>query len=182
MTAEEVSGIEVRPLRPQDDRRRFRSDDPELDRFFWRFAGQNQFRHHLGTTWIATDGERIFGYVTVSASHIEIQDLPPGARGRLPAYPLPVLRLARMAVDASARGEGIGTTLLRVVFVLAHEMSSRYGCAGVVVDAKQDALPFYERYGFETMELVQGALGERPEPVAMFLPLASIPGPGGSGR
>jgi hypothetical protein len=38
-----------RPLAPSDDRAIFRSGDADLDRFFHRYAGQNQFRHHLGT-------------------------------------------------------------------------------------------------------------------------------------
>jgi predicted N-acetyltransferase YhbS len=166
---------EIRPLRPQDDRRGFRSGDPDLDRFFQRFAGQNQFRHHIGTTWIATQGEQIVGYATVSASHIEVQDLPTATRGRLPAYPLPVLRLARLAVSEDTRSQGIGAALLRAVFTLAHEMSTRYGCVGVVVDAKPDSVSFYKRYGFEAMDLIQGGLGDRPAPTAMFLPLAAIP-------
>jgi hypothetical protein len=43
----------IRRLEPSDDRRRFTSGNPALDRFFQRFAGQNQFRHHVGVTYIA---------------------------------------------------------------------------------------------------------------------------------
>lgn len=44
--------IEIRPLRPDDDRSSFLSGDVELDRFFRKYAGQNQFRLHFGvTTW-----------------------------------------------------------------------------------------------------------------------------------
>jgi hypothetical protein len=43
----------IRRLEPSDDRRRFTSVNPELDRFFQRFAGQNQFRHHVGVTYMA---------------------------------------------------------------------------------------------------------------------------------
>lgn len=170
-----IEPVEVRPLRAEDDRSGFRSGDPDLDRFFQRFAGQNQFRHHIGSTWIAQAGDRILGYATISASHMEIQDLPAASRRRLPSYPLPVLRLARLAVAEDAQGRGVGEALLRAVFVLAHEMSPRYGCVGVVVDAKQASVGYYERYGFEAMEVVQGGLGERPEPVPMFLSLGSVP-------
>ena len=47
--------LSVRRLRSSDDRSRFRSGQVDLDRFFLRFAGQNQFRHHLGTTYVAVD-------------------------------------------------------------------------------------------------------------------------------
>ena len=64
--------IEIRALREQDDRGSFRSGDEDLDRFFRQFAGQNQFRHHLGVTYVAVDGQNILGFATVSAAHVEI--------------------------------------------------------------------------------------------------------------
>ena len=169
--------IEIRLLRPDDDRSGFESGDIDLDRFFVRFAGQNQFRHHIGATYVAIDEGRIFGYATIAAGHIEIEDLPKTRRKKLPHYPLPVLRLARLAVDQKAQNRGIGKLLLRAVFQLAHNMAESVGCVGVVVDAKPEAVPFYERFGFEPFEVIEGALGRRPEPVAMLLPLRSIPKP-----
>ena len=49
--------MEIRALREEDDRAAFRSGDPDLDRFLHRYAGQNQFRHHVGTTYVAVEGE-----------------------------------------------------------------------------------------------------------------------------
>jgi GNAT superfamily N-acetyltransferase len=171
-----VPTIEVRPLAPSDDRSTFRSGNLDLDRFFVRYAGQNQFKHHIGTTYVAVLEERILGFATVSASHIETASLPRALRRRLPQYPLPVLRLARLAVDASAQGRGIGEELLRAVFLLSRDLSERVGCIGVVVDAKPEAAGFYERYGFRALDVVQGQLGDRPQPLPMFLPLGLIPG------
>jgi hypothetical protein len=54
-------------------------------------------------------------------------------------------------------------------------MVESVGCLGVVVDAKPDAVRFYERYGFEPLDVVEGSLNGRPEPLPMFLPLVSIP-------
>lgn len=171
--------IAVRPLRSGDDRSVFSSGQPDLDRFFHRYAGQNQFKHHLGVTWVAVDdqgGERIVGFATVSASQIAVTDLPAALRRRLPAYPLPVLRLARLAVDAEAQGRGVGLQLLRAVFVLARQMAGDVGCVGVVVDAKPEATAFYERLGFEVIaEMLEGELGDRPRPTPMVLPLRLVP-------
>jgi hypothetical protein len=50
--------IEIRALRKSDDRSSFCSGNIELDRFFQRFAGQNQFQHHIGTTYVAIVGKR----------------------------------------------------------------------------------------------------------------------------
>ncbi len=167
--------IEVRRLSPEDDRSTFRSGNVELDRFFWRFAGQNQFRHHIGTTYVAVEGARVWGYVTVAAAELEIEGLPVSRRKGLPAYPLPALRIARLAVDETAQGRGIGAELLKEALMLARRTAEAIGCVGVIVDAKQDAIGFYDRYGFEPVTTVSGALGDRPQPTAMFLPLALIP-------
>lgn len=172
-----AEAVVVRPLEPTDDRSTFRSGNIDLDRFFQRFAGQNQFRHHIGTTWVAVMGDRIEGYATVSAGHLEVGALPTELRRRLPAYPLPVLRLARLAVADEAHGRGIGRALLRAIFTLAWRMADDFGCISVVVDAKPEAVGFYDRLGFQVLDHVKGGLGDRPEPAAMFLELAAIPRP-----
>jgi GNAT superfamily N-acetyltransferase len=172
--------LEVRRLRPTDDRSDFRSGNIDLDRFFQRFAGQNQFRHHIGTTYVAVDEGVIHGFVTVAPSEIGVRDLPSTMRKKLPMYPLPVLRLARLAVDERYQGRGLGSALLRTVLTLARRMADELGCVGVLVDAKPDAIAFYERLGFIGLAAVAGQLGDRPEPLAMFLELAAIPKPKGA--
>ena len=166
--------MEIRALREGDDRSGFRSGDPDLDRFFLRFAGQNQFRHHVGVTQVAVEDERILGFATVSPAHLEIDRLPAAARRRLPRYPVPVLRLARLAVDESARGTGLGSQLLRFVLGLALRMADEYGCGGVLVDAKPDATAFYVKYGFVELEALEGQSEARPQPTPMFLSVRAI--------
>jgi GNAT superfamily N-acetyltransferase len=166
--------IEIRALREEDDRSRFRSDDPDLDRFFRQFAGQNQFRHHVGVTYVAVDDRHVLGFATVAAAHVEIDGLPDAARRKLPQYPLPVLRLARLAVDRSAQGQGLGLQLLRFVLQLALRMSDDYGCVGVVVDAKPNAVAFYAKYGFLPVEALEGASDARPAPTPMFLSIRAV--------
>src|ERR1043165_1410956 len=101
----------VRALRPTD-RSAFQSGDEDLDRFFRRYSGQNQFRHYLGVTYVAVESNRILGFATVAPRHIDIEDLPERTRKTLPRYPMPALGLARLAVDASAQSTGIGAQLL----------------------------------------------------------------------
>jgi GNAT superfamily N-acetyltransferase len=166
--------MEIRALRESDDRSRFQSGDPDLDRFFRQFAGQNQFKHHIGVTYVAVDDRRILGFATIAPGHIEIEDLPPTARKKLPQYPLPIVRLARLAVDESARGQGLGAQLLRFVLMLAIRMASEFGCVGVVVDAKPDAVDFYVKYGFIAIHAVEGLSDARPQPATMFLSIRAI--------
>ena len=166
--------IEIRALREHDDRASFRSGDADLDRFFRQFAGQNQFRHHLGVTYVASDDRRILGFATVAAAHVEIDGLPASERRKLPHYPLPILRLARLAIDQEAQGQGLGLQLLRFVLTLALRMANDYGCVGVVVDAKPDAVAFYAKYGFLAVEAVEGESDARPAPTPMFLSTRAI--------
>ena len=166
--------MEIRALRPSDNRSAFESGDETLDSFFHRFAGQNQFRHHLGVTYVAVDGGRILGFATVAPRHIDVEDLPIPARKKLPRYPVPVLGLARLAVDKSAQRVGVGAQLLRFVNKLAAKLADDVGCAGVVVDAKPGAADFYARYGFTPFEALEGQSDARPRPTAMWLPIQAI--------
>ncbi len=166
--------MEIRRLRANDDRSRFRSGDPDLDRFFRSYAGQNQFRHHVGVTYVAVEEGDVLGYLTVAPGGIEIDDLPVTLQRGLPRYPLPVLRLARLAVDSSVRGRGLGEQLLRFALGLALTMAEDYGCVGMAVDAKPGAEPFYTRYGFRAIDVVEGLSDARPRPTPMFLPTSEI--------
>ena len=170
-----MTDITVRLLAVKDDRTAFVCGDENLDRFFRRFAGQNQFKHHIGVTYVATNGAAICGFVTVSPASIEIEDLPSKTLKKLPHYPLPVLRLARLATSIEARSEGVGLLLLRFALQLARDMSATLGCVGVLVDAKAEAVPFYERYGFEAIDALQGESNARPVPQLMFQPVGRIP-------
>jgi GNAT superfamily N-acetyltransferase len=168
--------VTVRRLEPDDNRANFSSGNLDIDRFFIRYAGQNQFRHHIGTTYVALDKNgAIAGFATVAAAELTAARLAESKRKRLPAYPIPVLRLARLAVDRRAQGQGIGQALLAAVFALAHNMAAEVGCLGVVVDAKPESVGFYRKLGFVALESTAGQLGARPEPLPMFLEVGAIP-------
>lgn len=165
----------IRPLRQDDDRATFTCGQADLDRHFQHYAGQNQFKLGLSVTYVAVAGGVIVGFATVSVGSIERASMPGAASlRRLPAYPLPVLRLARLGVSTVARGQGVGAALLRHVLRLAQSLRETAGCVGVVTDAKPDAVTFYGRYGFTPLEgVVSGTVHGEPTP--MFLALQSIP-------
>ena len=166
--------IEIRPLERGEDWSGFHCGQAHLDRFFHHYAGQNQFRLRIAVTWVACVESRIAGYATVVSGSLERRKLPGRTlRRRMPVYPLPVLRLARLAVDERVHGIGIGAALLRHVMGLALEQRDRSGCAGVVADAKPDAVAFYQGYGFEPLHgVLEGLLHGEPTP--MFLAIGTI--------
>lgn len=165
---------EIRPLREGDDRNDFSCGQADLDRFFQHYAGQNQFKLHLSVTYVAVLNERVVGFATVAAGSMERASVPSvRLRKRLPAYPLPVVRLARLGVDRRAQGHGIGKALLRHVLSIAVHQRDTVGCVGVVTDAKPDAVAFYENLGFERLAVIgEGLLHGEPTP--MFLPVESV--------
>jgi hypothetical protein len=77
--------IEVRKLLASDDRTTLRSGNPDLDRFFQKYAAQNQFKLYVGTTYVAVDTGEMLGFVTLAASAIEVDNLPLAVGRRLPA-------------------------------------------------------------------------------------------------
>lgn len=165
--------IEIRLLLPGDNREDFQSGNPRLDSYFHHFAGQNQFRHRIGANYVAVDGARICGFATVSPAQIEAQDLRVATAKRLPVYPIPVLRLARLGIDRAYQARGIGEALLRYVFCLAHRMSVEFGCIGIVVDAKPEAVTYYERFGFRALAVTDGEI--RDAPIPMYLDIRATP-------
>ena len=164
-------GIAVRQLRPEDERSHFRSGNIDLDRFFRKYAGQNQFRHHIGTTYVAVDGEQVLGFATIAPSEIDVERMPASRRKRLPKYPMPVLRLARLAADERARGRGVGRVLLKAVFVLAKQMSHDYGCVGVGRRCKTGRYIVLRALRVYGIALGDGASG-RPTGTTAYVPRA----------
>ena len=169
-----MAELELRPLRPDDDRSTLDCGQPEMNRFFHHYAGQNQFRLHLARTWVAAFDGVIIGFATICAASIERANVPTDAlRSRLPDYTLPVLRLARLAVDRRAQRIGVGHALLRHCLLLALRQRDEFGCIGVVTDAKPGAEAFYAALGFVPLLGVrEGLLTSEPPP--MFLSIRAV--------
>ena len=88
------------------------------------------------------------------------------AQLKLPRYPVPVLRIGRLAVDRRAQGRQLGHQLTRFALKLALELAERVGIHAVVVDAKgEGARVFYERLGFTPFN---------DSPLSLFLSIATL--------
>jgi len=118
-----------------------------LNDFLSRQAGQQ--RKDFGKTYVALgDADvAIAGFVTVSAGQVAASELP--ANLKLPRYPVPILRIGRLAVDRRFQGQGVGHELLAFALHLALDFSERVGLYAVVVDAKNERVAgFYRKLGF----------------------------------
>ena len=92
---------------------------------------------------------QILGFCALSAAQLHLSELQPADLKRLPAYPVPAMRMGRLAVSASEQGKGYGQLLLGHVVNLALSVRQTMGVRVLIVDAKDaQAAAFYERYGF----------------------------------
>ena len=168
--------IEIRKLEKRDNRADFSSGDIEIDRFFIKYAGQNQFKHKIGVTYIAVEvkTQKIIAYATVSSSSLSINEIDIPEYKKLPNYPLPILRIARLGVDKMYQDRGIGKMLLKKMLYLSLELEKLARCLGVFVDAKDSAVDFYKKYGFEIVPVKNGELPTKPTLKLMYLSLKNI--------
>ena len=121
-----------------------------LDEFIARLVSQYEKRN-LGRTYVAVrPGERrVIGYYTLASGAIAFQNLPEDSARKLPKHPVPVILLARLAVDRSAQGQGLGEGLLLDALSRCLGLADEVGVHAVEVDAiDRQARAFYEKYGF----------------------------------
>jgi predicted N-acetyltransferase YhbS len=124
-----------------------------LDRWLVRYAGQNQRRDAARTFVVATTDHRVYGYYTLIAGQLDHHEATPEtSKGLSQHFPIPVAILARLAVDVSQQGQGIGAALLDDAIVRVVRASEEVAVRAVVVHAADDnTASFYERYGFQAL-------------------------------
>jgi GNAT superfamily N-acetyltransferase len=103
-------------------------------------------------TFAVVDAEqqRVVGYHALTAASIAHEVATPRAAKGMPRHPIPAALLARLAVDQSVQGHGIGAWLLRDAMLRAMAAAESVGIRVLLVHAIDDnARRFYERHGFE---------------------------------
>lgn len=144
----DLAAIRIEPLGPEHDRSAFSCGVPTLDRYLREQAGQDARRRVAAPFVASTDGMKVLGFYTLSATSIQLADVPVALARKLPRYPrLPATLLGRLATDLSARGAGLGRLLL--VDAIARAVRSEIASFALMLDAKDEsAASFYERESF----------------------------------
>lgn len=103
-------------------------------------------------TYVVTDAEqegRVVGYHAIAAASVERAAATSRAARGMPD-PIPAVLLARLAVDQSVQGEGIGAWLLQDAMRRTLSVADELGVRILLVHAiDESARAFYERFGFE---------------------------------
>jgi predicted N-acetyltransferase YhbS len=137
------------PLEASHDLSAFDCGAPALNEYLKKFALVNH-RNQSARTYVARRGEVVVGYYTLAAGSVRREETPTRIAKGLSRHPVPVILLARLAVDRGEQGKGVGAGLMKDALLRAVQAADLIGCRAVLVHAKDHAAKtFYQRFGFE---------------------------------
>lgn len=158
----------VEPLGPQHNVDRFECGREQLDRWLRAYAGQGQRRDTARTFVACRQGEtEVVGYYTLVASQVEQSEATDDVqRGTSEHFPIPVCLIARLAVDRSEQGAGLGRSLLLDALQRTERASRSVAMRAVLVHAlDKEAAEFYTHFGFKPTG---------SGPLALMVPLEAV--------
>jgi GNAT superfamily N-acetyltransferase len=153
------------PLEKGHNTNNFDCGNEALNLYLKRYARQNEQRE-AARTYVVFKNDRVVGYYTLVYGSISWDKAPESLRAQLGKYPIPSLVIAKLAVDLSEQGSGLGDYLLQDALVRAIRASEIAGLRAVIVDAKTDAAKrFYEKHGFYVSPY---------DPMQLFMPMPEL--------
>lgn len=136
------------PLNDEHQIERFDSGEPVLDDWLRRRARANQ-ASGASRTYVVCEGKVVVAYYALASGAIAQATVPGRFRRNMPD-PIPVVVLARLAVDRSYQGRGLGCALFRDAAHRVAQAADTIGIRGIVVHAiSEDARKFYIALGFD---------------------------------
>lgn len=165
-TNELVAPYIIESLAPSHDRSGFKSGVEPLDRYFASQVTQD-IRRRISACFVAVEraSGAVAGFYTIATSSMPLLDIAAATAKKLPRYPLiPAVRVGRLAVAESHRGQKLGAALL--ADAIDRSLRSEIAAFAIVVDAKDDAAAaFYKHNGF---------IPFASTPMSLYLPLAEV--------
>jgi GNAT superfamily N-acetyltransferase len=126
----------------------FDSGEPALDDWLKRRARANQ-ASGASRTYVVCEGKRVVGYYALASGAVAQAGVPGRFRRNMPD-PIPVAVLARLAVDRSHQGRGLGRAMFGDAARRVAQAADTIGIRGIVVQAiSEDARSFYVALGFD---------------------------------
>jgi GNAT superfamily N-acetyltransferase len=120
----------------------------QLNAYLLRYAWQNQ-QAGAAQTYIGMVGDIIVGFHTLAVGQLMHEDAPQRLTKGLARHPIPIVLLARLAVDRHWQNQGIGKALLKDAMLRTVQAADIAGVRALAVHAKDDeARRFYEYFDF----------------------------------
>jgi GNAT superfamily N-acetyltransferase len=137
---------------------------PELDNWLKRRAFQNE-GSRASRTFVVTAGGRVVGYYALATGAVAHTTATGRVRRNMPE-PIPVMVLARLAVDRTHQGTGLGAALLKDALLRTLSAGEIAGIRAILLHAvSEEAKRFYVHHGF----------AESPvDPMTMMITLAHV--------
>lgn len=148
-------GVIIRRLQEDDVVENFDCKDEVLNNYLKKHAWTNQQKISIGVTYVVVDESApriVLGYFTLATSAVPRDPFPTKYVRGLPRYDLPLILLARLAVDYRFAGKGLGPQLLAEALRISVAVSEQIGCRGIITDAYRDKVSWYAKYGFIPLE------------------------------
>lgn len=140
----------VEPISEFLDVSRFDCGDHEsLNHWLKRFALTSQ-KNESARTYVVHRNGRVVGYYSIAAGSVSVDESPARVAKGLARHPIPVILLARLAIDKDEKGTGLGKALLKDALARIAQAADIVGARAVLVHAiDQKAKQFYEHFDFE---------------------------------
>lgn len=143
----------------------FSCGEASLDAWLKRRALANQLSGASRAFVVTDQGERAYGYYAIAAGAVSHPMATSAVRRNMP-NPVPVIVLARLAIDHRAQGIKLGGALLQDAVHRAVAISQNAGVRALLVHALHErAKAFYEHYGFQASP---------PHPMTLMLRLHTV--------
>ena len=144
---------------------RFDCGSESLDTYLKRFAFINN-QNGSARTYVALRGNEVVGYYTLTPVSVERDQVTERVGEGLARHPVPIILLARLAVDKTEQKIGLGKGLLRDALTRVVSAANIIGGRALLVHAKdENAKAFYEHFSFEPSSV---------DPFHLFLLLKDI--------
>lgn len=139
----------IEKLTARHDTAAFDCGRRDLNHFLQRFALVGQHANS-SQTYVVCRHRRIAGYYTLAVGAAAWDDAPARTAKGLARHPIPVMILARLAVDQTEQGAGLGRALLKDALLRTVQAADIAGIRAIVVHAKdEEARQWYEQFDFD---------------------------------
>lgn len=149
MTAGTKPEFVIEKLTREHDLAGFDCANATLNDWLRKFAWTNQ-QADSAKTYVALDGNRVVGYYALTTGSVHRHESPQRIAKGLANHPIGVVLLARLAVDRTQQGKGLGKALLFDALSRIEEAADIVGVRAVLVHAIDEAARrFYLHFEFE---------------------------------
>ena len=161
--------VVIRHLGEDDEVENFDCSDDALNNYLKRHAWTNQQKISIGVSYVAADENAplfVLGYFTLAMASVPRDAFPKKYVRGLPPYDLPLILVARLAVDRRFGGRGIGQALISEALRISLRVADEVGCRCIITDACRNRV---NQYGFTPIE---GSAQSGPR--RMFLDIRTV--------